>query len=161
MPASMATRAVPRRTGSMGCLGDRSGRSIAQIGSKHKHQRRNDAERKKRVQRWQDAPQVAWRAHRKPPRDRAGGKTRQGRNGARAGGNLQPRAALRTHNIVRTRRCFRRGDLRLAMRTNANGHGSPPGANAYNNRNRARMKRGDSVLELVMTIQCLYQLRSM
>jgi hypothetical protein len=27
------------------------------------------------------------------------------------------------------------------MRTDANGHGSPPSASAYNNRNRAPMKR--------------------
>jgi hypothetical protein len=137
----MAARPVPRRTGSMGGLWSRNRGSIAQICREHQYQRRNDPEREKRVQRWQDATQFARRADRKPPRDRAGGETCQGRDRARPGRNLQPRAALRTIDIVRARRRFRRRNFRLAMRTHANSHCSPPNANAYNNRNRGIKER--------------------
>lgn len=139
----MAARAVPRRTRSMGGFWGRNRGSIAEICRKHHHHRRNDAEREKRVQRRQDATQVARRADGKPPRDHASGETRQCRDRARPGRDLQSCAALRTLDIVRACRRFRRRNFRLAMRTHANSHRSPPDANAYNNRIGAPMKRGD------------------
>jgi hypothetical protein len=139
----MAARAMPCRTGCMHRLGNWNQGSIAQIRREHQHQRRNDAKREKRVQRRQDAAQVARRTDRKPPGNRARGQSGQGRDRARTGRDLQPRAALRALDIVRARRRFRRGNFRLAMRTHANGHVSPPNENAYNNRNRVPRKRKD------------------
>ena len=108
MPATMIPRAVSRRTGSMGRLGNRNQGGIAQICREHQHQRRNDAEREKGVQRRQGAAQVGRRTGGKSPGDRSGDKTGQGGNVARSGRDLKPRPALRTHDIVRARRRFRR-----------------------------------------------------
>ncbi len=124
-------------------LGDRKRRGIAQISREHQHQRGDDAEREKCVQRRQDAAQVGRRTARKPPGDRAGCKPAKSRNGARPGSDLEARPALRTDDVVGVRRCIRRGNFCLAMRTDANSHGSPPNANAYNNRTGGPMKRGD------------------
>jgi len=143
MPATNAAGAVARRTGIMGRLGNRTRGGIAQIGREYQHQRRNDAEREKCVQRRLDAAQVARRTTRKLPGDGAGRKPAEGRNRARPGSDLEPRPTLRTLDVVRVRRRFRRGNFRLAMRTNSNGQGSPPNANAYNNRIGGPMKRGD------------------
>jgi hypothetical protein len=126
MPSVVAASAMPRRTWSMGRLGNRKRGGIAQICREHQHQRRNEAEGEKGVQRRQDAAQVARRTNRKPPHDRASGEPGQGGNRARAWGDLKPRPALGTLDIVRARRRFRRGNFRLAMRTHANSHGSPP-----------------------------------
>lgn len=148
MPSTVSAPAMPRRTGGVGRLRSRRRGGIAQIGGKEQHQRRNDPESEKRIECRQDSSQVARRPGRKPPGDGAGSETSQRRNGARPRRNLQPRAALRTQNVVRTRRRLRRGNFRLAMRANANSHVSPPFANAYNNRISASMKRGETRREL-------------
>jgi hypothetical protein len=140
---TVSAGAVPRWAGRMSRLRGRNRGSVAQIGRKHQHQRRNDAEGEKCIQRWQDAAEVAGRPAGKPPHDRACRQPADARNGARSGRDFQPRAAFRTNDVVRARRRFRRGNFRLAMRTHANSHGSPPDANAYNNRIRAPMKRED------------------
>ena len=140
---TVSAGAVPRRAGRMSRLRDRNRGSIAQIGCKHQYQRRNDAEGEKCIQSWQDTAEVACRPARKPPHDRASRQSADARNDPRSGRDFQPRAALRTNNVVRARRRFWRGNFRLAMRTHANSHGSPPDANAYNNRNCAPMKRED------------------
>jgi hypothetical protein len=141
MPAVVAARAMACRRWGVSWLGGGSRGGIAQIGCQHQRQRRNDAEGEKCIQRRQDAAQVARRAAGEPPGNRAGRKAAEGGNRARTGSDFEVSPALRTHDVVRVRRRFRRGNFRLAMRTYANRHGSPPSANAYNNRKRAPMKR--------------------
>jgi hypothetical protein len=143
LTATVSTRGVPTRTRGVAGLGNRNYRCVTEIRRKHQHQSRNDPEGEKRIERRQDATQVARRPVRKLPRNRTGGETAKRRDRPRPGRNLQPRAALRTHDIVRARRRFRRGNFRFAMWTHANSHRSPPNANAYNNRISAPMKRGD------------------
>jgi hypothetical protein len=129
MPAAMAGR-----TNRMGGLRNGTCGSIAQVCREHQHQRGNDAEREKCVQSRQDASQVACRSNGKAPRNRASSETGQRRDRARTGRDFEPRPALWTLDIVRACRCFRRRNFRLAMRTHANSHASPPSSNAYNNR---------------------------
>jgi hypothetical protein len=141
MPAAGAARAMACRSWGVSWLGNGSRGSIAQICRQHQYQRRNDAEGEKCVQRGQDSAEIAHGPARKPPGDRASRKPAERGNRARPGSDFKPRPALRTCDVVRTRRSFRRGNFRLAMRTDANSHSSPPGASAYNNRKRAPMKR--------------------
>ena len=141
MPAAVAARAVVSRTSSVSRLGDRGRGGIAQIGREHQYQRRNDAEGQKCVKRRQNSAQVARRTTRKMPGNRAGRQSAQSGYGARPGSDFEPRPALRALHVVRARRSFRRRDFGFAMRTDANGHKSPPGTNADSNRNRAPMKR--------------------
>ena len=140
MPAACA---VPCRTGRMRRLGNRNERSIAQVRREHQHQRRDDAKREKSVERRKYAAEVARRSNGKPPGNCPRSQPGQGRDRSCAWRDLQSRAALRALDIVRTRRHFGRRNFRLAMRTHAYSQVSPPDTNAYNNRNRAPMKRKD------------------
>ena len=123
--------------------GNRERRGIPQIGRKHQHQRRNDAERKKRIERRQNSAQVSRQTCGESPSDCPCCQSAESRNGARSGSHLQPRLALRALHVIRTRHGHRRRNFRLAMRTHANSHGSPPRWSIYNNRNRPAKKRKD------------------
>ena len=144
MPSAMPARAMARcRSRIMNGQWNRKRGSISQTRGERQHQRRNNAESEERVERRQHAAQVARQIRGKLPGNRSSGKPAKRGSRARPGSNFQPRAAFRTLHIVRARHGNRRGNLRLAMRTHANGHGSPPFKSTYNNRNRLTMKRED------------------